>query len=126
MKQNYYLSNILIKDYLITSRCFHRLWFISFFVQFVLQQLNLNSKINTAMNKFSSLNVTAGMLSKSFKKTVETLLTSNKGLLFINTIKGTPGLWKRFQAKVIAVIRQLGYPTFFMKLPCSIYNGMIL
>lgn len=54
--------NILIIDYLITSRYFHR-------VSFVLQQLNLNSNVNIAMDKFSSSNVTTGMLSKDFKKT---------------------------------------------------------
>ena len=90
-----------------------------FFVQFVLQQLNLNSKINIAMKKFSSSNVTAGMLSKNFKKTVETLVTSDKGYVFMNTIKGTPAFWKRFQLEVLAMIRQLGCPTFFMTLSCA-------
>ena len=42
------------------------------------------------MKKFSSSNVTAGMLSKNFKKTVETLVMSDKGYVFMNTIKGTP------------------------------------
>ena len=90
-----------------------------FFVQFVLQQLNLNSKINQAMKKFSSSNVTAGMQSKNFKKTVETLVMSDKGYVFMNTIKGTPAFWKRFQLDFLAMIRHLGCPTFFMTLSCA-------
>ena len=90
-----------------------------FFIQFVLQQLNLNSKINIAMKKFSSSNVTAGMLSINFKKTVETLVTSDKGFLFMNTIKGTSAFWKRFQLEILAIIRQLGSQTFFMTLSCA-------
>ena len=71
------------------------------------------------MKKFSSTNVTAGMLRKNFKKTVETLATSDKGFVFMNTIKGTPAFWKRFQLEVLAMIRRLGCPTFFVTLSCA-------
>ena len=70
------------------------------------------------MKKFSSSNVTAGMLSKNFKKTAEALVASDKGFVFMNTIKETPAFWKRFQLEVLAMIRQLGCPTFFMTLSC--------
>ena len=59
------------------------------------------------------------MLSKKFKKTVQTLVTSDKGFGFMNTIKRTPAFWKRFQLEVLATIRQLGCPTFFMTLSCA-------
>ena len=59
------------------------------------------------------------MLSKNFKKTVQTLVTSDKGFGFMNTIKRTPAFWKRFQLEVLATIRQLGCPTFFMTLSCA-------
>ena len=90
-----------------------------FFSQFALQQLNPNSKINIAMKKFSSPNVTTGMLSKNFKKNFETLVASDKRFVFLNTIKNTPAFWKRFQLEVLAMIRQLGCPTFFMTLSCA-------
>ena len=79
------------------------------------------------MNKFYSLNITAGILSKSFKKTVETLIASAKGFLFISTIKSIRGFWKKFQSKVIAMTRQLEYSTFLMKLPCAFlhWNDLI-
>ena len=60
------------------------------FIQFVLKQLNLNSKINIVMKRLSSSNVTAWLLSKDFKKTVETLVASEKWFVFLNNIKGTP------------------------------------
>ena len=87
-----------------------------FFAQFVLQKINLNSRINIAMKKFSSSNVTAGILSNNFKNTIETLITSGKILVFMNTIKGTPTLWKRFQLELLGMIKQLGCPTLFMTL----------
>ena len=66
-----------------------------FSVQFVLHQLNLNMKINNEMTNCSTSNVTAGVLSKNFQKTVETVVTSDKGFVFTDTIKGTPTFWKR-------------------------------
>ena len=71
------------------------------------------------MKKFFFLNVTTGML--NFKKTVETL-TSDKGFVFMNTIKRAPEFWKRFQLEVLAMIRQLGCPTLFMTLSCADLN----
>ena len=52
-------------------------------------------KINNEMTNCSTSNVTAGVLSKNFQKTVEAVVTSNKGFVFTDTIKGTPAFWKR-------------------------------
>lgn len=89
-----------------------------FFAQFVLQQQKLNSQINIAMKKISG-NLTAGMFSKNFKQTVNSLISSDQGYVFMNQIKGTPAYWKRFQLEVLAMIRQLGCPTFFLTLSCA-------
>ena len=51
-------------------------------------------KINNEMRNCSTSNVTAGVLSKNFQKTVEAVVTSNKGFVFTDTIKGTPTFWK--------------------------------
>ena len=37
----------------------------------------------------------------------------------MNTIKGTPAYWKRFLFEVLAMVKQLGLPTFFMTLTCA-------
>ena len=71
------------------------------------------------MKKVSSSNVTAGILSENFKKTVEISGTSDKGFVFMNTIKVSPAFWKRFQLKVLAMTRQLVCLIFFMSLSCA-------
>ena len=53
------------------------------------------------MKKFSFSNVTAGMLSKNFKKIAETLVASDKAFVFTNTIKGASAFWERFQLEVL-------------------------
>ena len=35
------------------------------------------------------------------------------------TIKGTPAYWKKFLYEVLAMVKQLGLPTFFMILSCA-------
>ena len=74
------------------------------------------------MKKFSSSNLTVGMLGKNFKETIETLVTLGKGFVFMNTIKETHAFWKRFQLEVLEMIRKLGCPTFFMTLSCAYLN----
>ena len=37
----------------------------------------------------------------------------------MNTIKGTPAYWKRFLFEVLAMVKQLGLPTFFMTFSCA-------
>ena len=37
----------------------------------------------------------------------------------MNTVKGTPTYWKMFLFEVLATIKQLGLPTFFMTLSCA-------
>ena len=37
----------------------------------------------------------------------------------MNQIKGTPAYWKKFQREVLAVVKQLGCPTFFLTLSCA-------
>ena len=37
----------------------------------------------------------------------------------MNTLKRTPAYWNRFQLEVLAIIKQLGLPTFFITLSCA-------
>ena len=60
-------------------------------------------------------NFTAGML-KDNKYYVEEQVNNNQGFYFMNQIKETPAYWKRFQYEVLAMIKQLGCPTFFLTL----------
>ena len=79
-------------------------------------QLNLNSKIN---KKVCTNQLTAGMLSSNFSDTVKSFIAKDEGYNFMNSIKGTPGYWKKFLFEVLAMVKQLGLPTFFMTLSCA-------
>ena len=37
----------------------------------------------------------------------------------MSTIKGTPACWKKFLYEVLAMVKQLGLPTFLMTLSCA-------
>ena len=37
----------------------------------------------------------------------------------MSKIRGTPAYWKRFQSEVLAMVKQLGCPSFFLTLSCA-------
>ena len=63
--------------------------------------------------------ITAGVLPQNFLDTVKSFIGNGEAYQFVNTIKGTPAYWKRFLYKVLAMVKQLGIPTFFMTLSCA-------
>ena len=85
----------------------------------VTHQQKLNSQINVALRKVCSGRMTAGMLSNNFSETVQALVAKDKPYRFMNSIKGTPAYWKKFVYEVLAMVKQLGLPTFFMTLSCA-------
>ena len=90
-----------------------------FFAHSVLQKLQLNSQINNAMRKGACSTLTAGMLSKKFKETVNHYIARDKPYSFMNGIKGTPAYSKNILLEVLAMVNQLGIPTFFLTLSCA-------
>ena len=90
-----------------------------FYALSVVQQLNLNSQINIAMKKMCTNQLTAGMLSQNFEETVKSFIAKDEGFNFMSAIKGTPAYWKKFLLEVLAMVKQLGLPTFFMTLSCA-------
>ena len=90
-----------------------------FFAHTVLQKVQLSSQINIAMKKGLSNDLTAGMLSKNFKQRVQEFIAKDKAFSFMSSIKGTPGYWKKFLHQVLAMVKQLGTPTFFLTLSCA-------
>ena len=67
------------------------------------------------MKKTISNNLTAGILSKNVKQRVKELIAQDKA----SSIKGTPAYWKTFLHQVLAMVKQLGTPRFFLPLPCA-------
>ena len=88
-----------------------------FWAQAVLQQKYFHEKISLALRKKRG-NFTAGMFS-NYTKSVQDLIHSHNGYLFMSQIRGTPAYWKRFQSEVLAMVKQLGCPTFFLTLSCA-------
>ena len=92
-----------------------------FHVLSLTQWQKLNSQINVALRKVCSDRMTAGMLSNNFSETVQTLVAKDKACRFMNSIKGTywiPAYWKKLLHE-LAMVKQLGLPTFFMTLSCA-------
>ena len=54
-----------------------------------------------------------------FRETLKDVLASDQAFSFTNTIKGTPAYRKRFKSEVLAMVKQLGIPTFFLTLSCA-------
>ncbi|XP_066928764.1 uncharacterized protein [Clytia hemisphaerica] len=90
-----------------------------FFANSVIQQVSLTNQINVAMRKVAASNLNAGMLSQNFKETVRQFIANDKAFAFMSTVKGTPAYWKKFQLEVLAMVKQLGPPTFFFTLSCA-------
>ena len=59
------------------------------------------------------------MLSSNFAETVTYFLTTDDAYQFMDNIKDTPAYWKKFLFEVLAIVKQLGLPTFFMTLSCT-------
>ena len=69
------------------------------------------------MRKVSG-NLNASIFRNS-KEPVDNLVRNDQGFLFMSTIRGTLAYWKRFQPEVLAMVKQLGYLTFFLTLSCA-------
>ena len=84
-----------------------------------MQKIQLNSQVNTAVTKVTSNNLAAGMLNKSFKSTVKQFIIQYKVYSFMNPTKGKPADWKKLLQEFLAMVKQLGIPTFLMTLLCA-------
>ena len=93
---------------------------IIYFLNTVLQRVELSSQINIALKKVLSYDVTSWMLSTTFKQRVREFIAKGKSFSFIRSIKGTPEYWKKFLHQVLAMVKQLGTPTFFLTFSCAI------
>ena len=83
-----------------------------FYALSVTQSLKLISQVNIAIKKACSGNLTAGMLSQDFLKRVKSFVSKNEAYQFMSNIPGTPAYWKKFLFEVLAMVKQLGLPTF--------------
>ena len=71
------------------------------------------------MQKIKSNNLTACILSQNYTERIKLLIANDEAFNFMNTLKRTLAYWKRFQLEVLAMIKQLGLPTFFITFSCA-------
>ena len=83
------------------------------------EQHHLRSSINFAMHKIKPGTLTAGTVKRNFKRTFERFVASDNTFSFMSSVKGTPAYWKQFLYDVLAMVKQLGIPTYFLILSCA-------
>ena len=89
-----------------------------FFAQFVIEQKKVADSINIALKKVSGQPISASQV-RSNVQDIKNLIHQNQAYLFLRQIPGTPPYWQRFMYEVVAMVKQLGIPTWFMTLSCA-------
>ena len=56
---------------------------------------------------------------RSSVQTLQNLICQDQAYLFLRQIPGTPPYWQRFMYEVVAMVKQLRIPTWFMTLSCA-------
>ena len=80
------------------------------------EQHHLCSSIDFAMHKIKPGALAVGMVKNNFQRVTERFLASDNAFLFMSSVKGTPAYWKKFLYEVLAMLQQLGIPTYFLTL----------
>ena len=81
--------------------------------------MQISHQITIAMRKVATTNLTTGMVSRNFKETVQHFIASDEAFSFMNTINRPPAYWKKLLHDALAMVKQLGLPTFFLTLSCA-------
>ncbi len=89
-----------------------------FFAQFIMEQKKISDGINIALKKVHGQAVTASQV-KSDTQAFQNLLLQDQAYLFLRQIPGSPPYWQKFMFEVVAMVKQLGIPTWFMTLSCA-------
>ena len=89
-----------------------------FFAQFMIEQKNVSDSIIIALSKVHGQCLTASHL-RSNAQTLQNRVFQDQAYLFLRQIPGTPPYWQTFMYEVVAMVKQLGIPTWFMTLSCA-------
>ena len=89
-----------------------------FFAQFVMEQKKVSDYINIALKKVHGQRITASQV-RSDVNQLKGLICQDQAYLFLRVLPGTPPYWQKFMYEVVAIVKQLGIPTWFMTLSCA-------
>ena len=71
------------------------------------------------MHKIRPGMLTAEIVKNNLKGIIERFVGSDNAFSFMTSVKGTPSYWKQILYDVLAMIKQLGIPTYFLILSCA-------
>ena len=71
------------------------------------------------MQKVRGMQINAGTVKQNYKESVKRLLSSENAYSFMSSVKGTPAYWKQFLFEVLAMVKQLEMPNYFLTLSCA-------
>ena len=77
----------------------------------------MNDQIDIAIKKVTG-QLNAGMFA-NYDESVRRFVSNDQNFSFMNQIKRTPAYWKKFQKEVLAMVKELVCPTFFLTLSCA-------
>ena len=89
-----------------------------FFAQFVIEQKKVSDNISIAMKKVIGQQMTASSI-RTDKQKLTNLIFKDQAYLFMRQIPGSPPYWQKFMYEVVAMVKQLGIPAWFMTLSCA-------
>ena len=89
-----------------------------FFAQFIIEQKKVSDSISIAMKKVTAQPMTASSI-RTDKQRLTNLIFKDQAYLFMRQIPGSPSYWQKFMYEVVAMVKQLGIPTWFMTLSCA-------
>ena len=90
-----------------------------FFAQYVTEQKKVQDSISIALRKVHGHVLTASEVRNINSSSFQNLLFADQAYVFMKNIPGMPSYWKRFMYEVIAMIKQLGPPSWWMTLSCA-------
>ena len=89
---------------------------ISFFIaQFITEQKKVSDNINIAQKKVHGQFLTASQI-RSSVQTLQNLICQDQAYLLLRQIPGILAYWRQFMYEVVAMVKQLGIPIWFMTL----------
>ena len=78
-----------------------------------MEQKKVSDSINIALKKVRGQSIRASEL-RSNAQSLQNLISKDQAYLFLRQIPGSPPYWQRFMYEAVAMVEQLGIPTWFM------------
>ena len=86
----------------------------------MIEQKKVSDSMNIALRKIHGRTMKASQLkSNNAQGLIKDLISKDQAFLFLRHIPGSPPYWQRFMYEAVAMVQQLGIPTWFRTLSCA-------